>query len=396
MGDTVRVYPISSSATIRAMPLTQGQVNAIKATGKPFKRYDRDGLMVKVTATGKARWVWRGVVKGKRIELGMGSTRFRSLREAREVAFEHTKTARLGGDPRTPFAPDVPTFREAATLYLEIQSPGWAEEHARRVRRMLEQHAFPTLGDLPVDGIQTPDLMRILVPLWRRQRPTGQRLRQRIAGVMAWSVAAGYRTDDPTSTLSAVLPADRKPPKHHRYLPAEDLREALEKVHASGAWIGTRLAMRFLALTAARSGEVRGARWREVDLKAATWVVPASRMKSRREHRVPLSAAALAVLERADRLRGRGGGLLFPGIQGKMVGAAVFGRVLRDLGIDCSPHGFRSSFRSWCSDQGIDRELAEQALAHAVGNQVEQSYARSDVLERRREVMEDWGAFLVG
>ena len=239
-------------------------------------------------------------------------------------------------------------------------------------------------------------MMRVLLPLWRRQRPTGQRLRQRIAGVMAWSVAAGYRTDDPTSTLSAVLPAGRKPPQHHQYLPAEDLREALAKVHASSVWIGTRLALRFLALTAARSGEVRGARWREVDLKSATWVVPASRMKSRKEHRVPLSSAALAVLERADGLRGRGRGLLFPGIQGKMVGAAVFRRLLKDLGIDCSPQGFRSPFLPWCSDEGIDRELAEQALAHAVGSLVEQCYARSDVLERRREVMESWGTFLVG
>ena len=236
----------------------------------------------------------------------MGSTRFRSLKEARQVAFEHTRTARLGGDPRAPVATDVPTFREAATLYLEIQSPDWGEDHSRHVRRLLECHAFPRLGDLPVDAIQTADLMRVLVPLWRRQRPTGQRLRQRIAGVMAWSVAAGYRADDPTSTLSAVLPAGRKQRKHHRYLPAEDLREALVKIQASGAWIGTRLALRFLALTAARSGEVRGARWREVDFKSATWVVPASRMKSRKEHRVPLSSAALAVLERADGLRGPG------------------------------------------------------------------------------------------
>ena len=378
----------------RAMALTQRQVDAIRPTGKPFKRYDRDGLMVRVTSAGKARWVWRGVVKGKRIEVGMGSTRFRSLKEAREVAFEHTRTARLGGDPRAAVASDVPTFMEAATLYLEIQSTEWGEVHSRQVRRLLERHAFPSLGELPVDEIQTADLMRVLVPLWRRQRPTGQRLRQRIGGVMAWSVAAGYRADDPTSTLSAVLPAGRKQRKHHRYLPADELREALLKVQASGAWVGTRLALRFLALTAARSVEVRGARWREMDLESATWTVPASRMKSRKEHRVPLSSAALVVLERAEGLRGRGRGLVFPGILGKMVGVSVFGRLLRDLQIDCSPHGFRSSFRSWCSDEGIDRELAEQALAHAVGSQVEQCYARSDVLERRREVMESWGAFL--
>ena len=378
----------------RAMALTQRQVDAIRPTGKPFKRYDRDGLMVRVTSAGKARWVWRGVVKGKRIEVGMGSTRFRSLKEAREVAFEHMRTARLGGDPRAAVASDVPTFMEAATLYLEIQSTEWGEVHSRQVRRLLERHAFPSLGELPVDEIQTADLMRVLVPLWRRQRPTGQRLRQRIGGVMAWSVAAGYRADDPTSTLSAVLPAGRKQRKHHRYLPADELREALLKVQASGAWVGTRLALRFLALTAARSVEVRGARWREMDLESATWTVPASRMKSRKEHRVPLSSAALVVLERAEGLRGRGRGLVFPGILGKMVGVSVFGRLLRDLQIDCSPHGFRSSFRSWCSDEGIDRELAEQALAHAVGSQVEQCYARSDVLERRREVMESWGAFL--
>ena len=186
--------------------------------------------VIRITAAGKARWVWRGVVKGKRIEVGMGSTRFRSLKQAHEVAFEHTRTARLGRDPRAPAPSDVPTFAEAAAMYLEIQSPGWGGDHSRHVRRLLERHAFPSLGDLPVNEIQTADLMRVLVPLWRRQRPTGQRLRQRIAGVMAWSVAAGYRADDPTSTLSAVLPAGRRKRKHHRYVPAEELREALVKV----------------------------------------------------------------------------------------------------------------------------------------------------------------------
>ena len=376
------------------MALTQRLVDGIRPRGKAFKLYDRDGLMVRVTAAGKARWVWRGMVRGKRIEVGMASTRFRSLREAREVAFEHTRTARLGGDPRASASPEVPTFAEAAELYLEIQSADWGKDHATKVRRLLERHALPILGDLAVDEIQTADLMRVLLPLWRRQRATGQRLRQRIAGVMAWSVAAGYRGDDPTSSLSAVLPAGRKQTKPHRFLPAEEFPEALRKVEGSGAWIGTKLALRFLVLTAARSGEVRGMRWREVDFESATWVVPASRMKSRREHRVPLSSAAVAVLERVLGLRGRSRGLVFPGIQGKMIGAAVFGRLLKDLEIECSPHGFRSSFRSWCSDEGIDRELSEQALAHAVGSQVEQCYARSDCLERRREVMEAWGAFL--
>lgn len=164
---------------------------------------------------------------------------------------------------------------------------------------------------------------------------------------MAWSVAAGYRSDDPTSTLSAVLPAGRKQRKHHRYQPAEELREALARVADSGAWIGTRLAMRFLALTAGRSSEVREARWREIDLESATWTVPAARMKSRKEHRVPLSSAPLAVLERADGLRGRGRGLVFPGVRGKMVAAAVL-------------------------------------------------HAHRDVPERRREVMEAYGASLTG
>ncbi|MCY3969979.1 MAG: tyrosine-type recombinase/integrase [Acidobacteria bacterium] len=141
-----------------------------------------------------------------------------------------------------------------------------------------------------------------------------------MAGVIACSVADGYRADDPTSTLSAVLPAGRTQRKHHRYLPAKELREALVKVQDSGAWIGTRLAMRLLALTAARSGEVRGARWREVDLESATWTVPASRMKSRKEHRIPLSSTALVVLEWADRLLGRARGLVFPGLRGKWSG----------------------------------------------------------------------------
>ena len=199
--------------------------------------------------------------------------------------------------------------------------PACGEEHSRHVRRLLERHAFPGLGDLSVNEIQIADLMRVLVPLWRRQRPSGQRLRQRIAGVMAWSVAAGYWADDPTSTLSAVLPAGRRKRKHHRYLPAEELREALVKVQASGAWIGTRLAPRFLALTAARSGEVRGARWREIDLESATWTVPASRMKSRKEHRVPPSPAPpLWSLVGRTGCAARGRGLVFPASRGRWSG----------------------------------------------------------------------------
>lgn len=211
---------------------------------------------------------------------------------------------------------------------------------------------------------------------------------------MKWAMAKGYRKDNPAAAaIAAALPQGGAPRKHFRALPLAEVAAAIEKVRKSDAGLAARLALEFLVLTAARSGEVRGARWEEIDVEAATWTIPAGRTKSGREHRVPLSRRAVAVLGVADRF-GDGSGLVFPSAAGGVISSATLAKAVRDLGLDCVPHGFRTSFRMWCGDVGVDREVAEAALAHVVRNKVEAAYARGTLFERRREIMEAWADYV--
>ena len=207
---------------------------------------------------------------------------------------------------------------------------------------------------------------------------------------MRWAITKGYRTDDPASkAVTAALPKHNGPQNHLAALPHAEVAAALREIRESRSWLGIRLLVEFTVLTAARSGEARLTTWAEVDVEAAVWTVPAARMKAGREHRVPLSADALAVLDQARALNGRDG-LLFPSSRGGQIHRATPSGVLRDLRIPATVHGFRSSFRDWCGETGVPREVAEHCLAHVVQG-VEGAYQRSDLLERRRPVMEDWG-----
>ena len=217
-------------------------------------------------------------------------------------------------------------------------------------------------------------------------------MHQRIGAVMKWAVAKGYRSDNPAGdAITAALPRNGNAIRHHKALPHGEVSAALAKVRNSGSHAGVRLALEFMVLTATRSNEVRGAAWDEVDHDV--WTIPASRMKAKREHRVPLSRRALEILEEA-RKRHDDGGIVFRGAKGGGINASMFSGLLRHLGIEGTPHGMRSSFRDWCSETGVAREVAEAALAHVVKNRVEAAYARSDLLDRRREVMQAWAAYL--
>ena len=220
-------------------------------------------------------------------------------------------------------------------------------------------------------------------------------MRQRISAVMRWAVAQGYREDNPAGdAIGAALPKTGVRTRHQPALPYPEVREAMERVRASRAYPSTVLAFEFLVLTACRSGEVRGARWEEMDPEAREWRIPPERMKTNREHRVPLSSGALAVLREARSLRD-GSDLVFPSVRGRALSDATISKMVRELGIAAVPHGFRSSFRDWaaeCSD--APREVCELALAHMNSDRVEAAYRRSDLFERRRELMEEWSAFL--
>ena len=237
--------------------------------------------------------------------------------------------------------------------------------------------------------------MAVLLPIWSTKRETARRARQRIGAVMKWAVAQGYRDDNPAGdAISAALPRNNVRRQHQKALPHAQVAGALARVRSSGAHRATALAFEFLVLTACRSGEVRSAQWDEVDDAAATWTVPPSRMKAKREHRVPLSAHAVAVL---DEVRGLSDPsvLVFPSPTGRVLSDSTLSKLLRELGVGAVPHGFRSSYRDWAAERtDVPREVCELARAHVNSDHVEAAYRRNDLFERRRDLMQDWAEYL--
>ena len=240
--------------------------------------------------------------------------------------------------------------------------------------------------------------MAVLLPLWTSKYVTARKVLHRISAVMKWAMAQGYRTDNPAGdALLAALPRRPTPVRHRRALSHGDVGEALAKVRVAKTWEGIRLAFEFLVLTATRSAEVRLATWREVDLVSMVWTIPEERMKAKREHRIPLSKRAVDVLRAAEQLRPspQPHELVFTSVRGRRIDASVVSKMVARLGIDAVPHGFRSSFRDWASERtDHPREVVEAALAHTVRDQTEAAYARSDLFERRRHLMDDWADYL--
>ena len=372
----------------------------------PDKHFDEHGLILRVRTTGSKHWIYRGTVRGRRRDLGLGTFPYVSLREAREKAFEYRRLAKAGEDPAAVHAPEkpavvepklnAPTFRKAAAAVIELHRPTWRNpKSAAQWEASLRDYAFPVLGDKRLDEIGSGDILRALRPIWNTKRETAQRVRQRISAVMKAGIADGHRLDNPAGdALTAALPKGGQKQRHQRALPHGEVAAALNTVDGSNAQASTKLAFEFLVLTAARSGEVRMMTWDEVDAKDQLWTVPASRMKAGREHRVPLSGRAAEVLAEAEDLRQND--LVFPSATGRRMSDNTLSKLLRDLGINAVPHGFRSSFRDWCGETGQSRELAESALAHTIRNKAEAAYARTDLLKRRRELMEAWSVYLAG
>lgn len=238
-------------------------------------------------------------------------------------------------------------------------------------------------------------MLRVLTPIWTQKPETARRVRQRIGTVLKWAVAQGWRQDNPADSITQALPKVGKTQVHRKSLPYTDIANCLAAVRQSRAMTSTKLALEFLVLTAARSGEVRGAVWDEINLDSKLWVIPASRMKAKRAHRVPLSLPAVTILQEA-RAFGDGSNIVFPGTRyGVPLSDMTLSKLVKELGFDADVHGFRTSFRTWVQEQtDFQREVAEAALAHAQGDLVEQAYARSDVLERRRKMMESWSDYL--
>ncbi len=368
---------------------------------------DGGGLNLRVKKSGAKYWFQRVTIDGKRRNLGLGGYPTVSLAEARKAALLNTRMIREGRDPlaekREAIAarqrPPTPTFAEAAATVIEMRRPTWSNsKHAAQWSNTLETYAFPKIGSKLVTDITTADILAVLSPIWTEKPETASRVRQRMETVLDWAVAQGYRIDNPASrSITKVLPRMPRTKQHHRALHYCKVPLAMEKVRQSTADPGTKLAFEFLVLTAARSGEVRLATWDEIDWDERKWTVPAEHMKARREHKVPLSKRSIEVLRLAEELSDGSSDLVFPGLPGKPLSDMVFTSMLRRLDIPAVAHGFRSSFKDWCTEcTDAGWEVSEAALAHNLGNPTQQAYARTDLFEPRRELMEMWAAHLAG
>jgi integrase len=377
--------------------LTATSMKTLKEAG----RYgDGDGLFLLVSNTGARSWVCRVQKDGKRRDFGLGSGKKVPLALARERARLVRCQVEAGIDPiaERRKAAGIPTFREAAAKVFAENRKTWKNaKHSAQWLTSLEAYAFPILGDVAVSAIDAAAVRDVLVAIWLAKPETARRVRQRITTVIDWSVANGFR-DSPISmaVVNKSLPKARTKAKHHAALPYGEVPEFLNYLRSRES-IG-RLAFELLILTATRSGEVRGACWSEIDLARAIWTIPARRMKADREHVIPLSEEAVAVLLKAQAFREASSDLVFPGVKaGNALSDMTLTKICRDAGVNAVPHGFRSSFRDWVSEEtNFDGTVAEMALAHTIENKVEAAYRRGNLFEKRRTLMVEWGRFALG
>ena len=355
------------------------------------------GLTLHVHPTGVKSWQQRILINGRQTNIGLGKYPAVPLAHARATALDNVRLVRRGGDPRRR-GRAIPTVVEMVEKVIARDAPTWRnpERTAQEWRDAFRRHASD-LGQRPVDEVTSAECTAVLGALWNDRRDTASKLRQRLSAIFKLVVAEGRRDDNPVDAAYAALPnrrGDAQRKRHHAAVPHGEVAAALEAVDASDAWAGAKLALRFLVLTAARSGEVRGADWGEIDLGRAVWTVPAERMKAGVEHRVPLSTGALDVVRDAA-AAGGSGPLLFPTVRGKRMYDNALSKLLRDEGVAGVPHGFRSSFRDWAAERtDFPRTVVEAALAHRVADRVEAAYFRSDLFDRRRDLMQAWSDYL--
>ena len=419
----------------------------VKGSLGPGKYHDGGGLglYLRVEANGARFWVQRITFGGKRSELGLGSPPIVTLAMARDKATENKRMVRSGGDPLAAKRKTVAalTFDKAVERYLAGKLDGFRnDKHRKQWRATLNTYAKPIIGAKAIDGIGTQDVLRVLHPIWAEKTETASRLRGRIEAVLSWATVAGHRTGDNPArwkgNLAELLPKPSKVAdvENHPALPLVDLPRWWRDLEGRGGMAAQ--ALQFTVVTCARSGEVRGMTWGEVDLgpdtpattatiatTGAVWTIPAGRMKAGREHRVPLTMEAVKLLKALPRMKGTD--LVFFAPQGGMLSDMTISAVMRRMqeaelkrltvadkeagqeaptgprgyvdarsGRAAVPHGLRSTFRDWCAEQGIDRDMAEMALAHSVGTEVERAYRRTDMIERRRGLMEAWGRTVRG
>ncbi|WP_226553583.1 tyrosine-type recombinase/integrase [Celeribacter naphthalenivorans] len=385
------------------------------------------GLQLQITPNEAKSWILRTVIGGSRRAIGLGAYPEVSLADARKRAKEAKEKIAAGIDPieERKAARAALVAARARSMTFEVAADKWMaaklkdrpEKSQKAVRSTLARYAYPMIGAMSLQDVRTQDILRVLEPIWTVKIDTAGKLKGYLEGIFAWATVAGHRQGDNPVTwkgnLQELLPSQAKASKgvkgNYPAVPVDRLPEWWAEV-SEREGMGA-AALRFATLCASRSGEVRGATWGEIDLEAGVWTIPASRMKAGAEHRVALSPAAVELLQNLPRMEGSD--FMFPAVRGGMLSDMSVSAVMRRMQADAEkagqpgwldarsgkpavPHGLRSSFRDWCAERGVDRDLAELALAHTVGNKVERAYRRTDMFERRRALMVQWSDFLNG
>lgn len=391
-----------------AQNLSKLSALAVAKASRPGYYGDGGGLVLQVSPSGSKSWLFRFNLAGRRHEMGLGGLNAVSLAEARNRARECRSQLQLGQDPLHARdaeridtrlkASRVLTFAQCAAAYIKAHRASWKNvKHGDQWTNTLATYAGPIIGDIPVAAVDTDLVVKVLMPIWETKTETATRLRGRIESVLDWATVSKFRTGDNPARWRGHLenllanPNKIAPVKNHPALPWPEIGDFVRSLeHRDG--VAAR-AVRFAILTACRSGEIRGAAWDEFDLQAQVWTIPAERMKAGKEHRVPLSGAALAILEASS----RNCGLVFPGRKGTQLSDMSLTAVLRRMGRgDITVHGFRSTFRDWCSEavgNAFPREVCEHALAHSLPDKVEAAYRRGDLLTKRIELMRAWAEY---
>jgi integrase len=390
----------------KAKELQALAVSRIKTPGMNFVG-EVDGLALQVTASGARSWILRAMIGGKRRDMGLGGYPDVTLQGAREAARNARAKIKQGVDPieegraaRSLLAADrasALTFEQCAFAYIGVKESEWVNvKHAQQWRNTLSTYAYPLIGKLLVRDVKQSHVMLILEPIWAGKTETAVRLRGRLEKILDWATVRGYRTGENPARwkghLDTLLASPKKITKveHLAALPFVEIgvfMVELRKMDGMGA-----RALELAILCASRSGEVRGATWSEIDLDTRVWIIPAERMKMKVEHRVPLTGEAIALLKAIPRIVGTD--LVFPSIKKTELSDMTLTAVLRRMNVAVTAHGFRSTFRDWASERtSYDRNTCEMALAHAIGDKVEEAYRRGDLFEKRTRLMRDWAKF---
>ena len=389
-----------------------GRLTALKVekAKKPGMYADGGGLYLRVTPEGARNWVLRFMLDRRPRWMGLGPLALYGLAEARARALDARRKRHEGIDPiearragrarQQLDAAKAVTFKQCAESYINSHRAGWrSDKHAGQWGATLATYAYPIIGTLPVQAVDTGLVLKALEPIWAAKPETASRLRGRIESVLDFAKVRGYRDGDNPARwrghLAKLLPARSKvrAVEHHSALPYPDLPAFLATLRTQEG-IAAR-ALEFLILTGARTGEVIGAQWSEIDLLDKTWTVPAARMKAHREHRVPLSPRALAILSEIQAAARDGGFVFAGGKAGRPLSNMAFLMLLRRMGrADLTAHGFRATFKTWASERtSFQNEIIEASLAHVTGGKVEQAYMRGDLVEKRRRLMQQWATY---